>query len=431
MASESCDVLIVGAGFAGAAAASVLQLAGFRSIVLEARDRAGGRAFTRRFADIADMMEFGGSWIAPGHQRIRHYADKCGFLLRPATPVQSRRWHDGVSLREDAPAPPSELKDYETARNRIIADARAYAQGAPIVSALADISMTSYLHRINAGRALRAQALAWWCISGNGDPNEIAAGEFISSCAHGDGSPEGMMHALKHSFVLGASELVRRMIESSGAVLRLNREVTSIQQFRKHVLASCANGETYEAKLAVVAVPLNVLSQIRFAPALSRRKAEAAAKRHGGRSFKIWIKAEGADPGTLATGGTGGIQWAFVEREAADGHALIVGFGLQDGSYDPSSKEAVAQGLKRFFPKARLLAWDWHDWVADPFSRGTWLALPASAPWIAESREWQAEDKLFFASADFAPETPGWFESAIRSGEAAARGMIAMALTAA
>jgi hypothetical protein len=71
-----------------------------------------------------------------------------------------------------------------------------------------------------------------------------------------------MMHALTHSFVLGASELVRRMIESSGAVLRLNREVTSIQQFRRHVLASCVNGESYQAKLAVIAAPLNVLSQL-------------------------------------------------------------------------------------------------------------------------------------------------------------------------
>jgi monoamine oxidase len=431
MANESCDVLIIGAGFAGAAAASVLQLAGYRTIVLEARDRAGGRAFTRRLADGADMMEFGGSWIAPGHQRIRHYAEKCGFLLRPATPVQARLWHDGASLRGDAPASPAELKDYESARSRIIADARASAQDAPVASPLSEITMTSYLHRINAGRALRAQAMAWWCISGNGDPNLIAASEFISSCAHGDGSPEGMMHALKHSFVLGASELVRRMIESSGALLRLNREVKSIQQFRRHVLASCANGESYEARLAIVAVPLNVLAHIRFAPALSRRKAEAAARGHGGRSFKIWIKAEGPAPGTLVTGGLVGIQWAFVEREATDGHALIVGFGLADGSFDPSSEEAVEQGLKRFFPGARLLAWDWHDWVEDPFSRGTWLALPASAAWIADSREWQADDKLFFASADFAPETPGWFESAIRSGEAAARGVIAKALAAA
>ena len=147
---------------------------------------------------------------------------------------------------------------------------------------------------------------------------------------------------------------------------------------------------------------------------------------HGGRSFKIWIKAEGPRVGTLVTGGLNGLQWAFVEREASDGNAMIVGFGLVDGKFDPASREHVEQGLKRFFPEARLLASDWHDWVSDPYARGTWLAIPSGAPWIADSAEWQPEDKLFFASADFAPETPGWFESAIRSGEAAAKEVMAL-----
>jgi monoamine oxidase len=44
MAEHTYDVVVVGAGFAGAAAASVLQKAGYRTAVLEARDRAGGRA---------------------------------------------------------------------------------------------------------------------------------------------------------------------------------------------------------------------------------------------------------------------------------------------------------------------------------------------------------------------------------------------------
>jgi monoamine oxidase len=266
--------------------------------------------------------------------------------------------------------------------------------------------------------------MAWWCISGNGDPGRISAAEFISSCAHGDGSPEGMMAALKHTLVSGAGDLARRMIETSGAALTLEKEVTSIQQFRSDVLAACSDGSSFRARAAVIALPLNVLSSIRFAPSLGARKAQAIGLGHGGRSFKIWIKAQGPQIGTLVTGGLRGIQWAFVERMAGDGDALIVGFGLMDGTFDPFSPADVERGLKRFFPEARLVAADWHDWVTDRFSRGTWLALPASSAWIAEHPEWQAEGKVFFASADFAPATPGWFESAIESGEAAARAII-------
>jgi monoamine oxidase len=429
MPEQSYDALVVGAGFAGAAAASVLQGAGLRTVVLEARSRAGGRAFTRTFVNSADVLEFGGAWVTPAQHRIRHYARKCDFLLRPTAKIVARRWHDGSVLRRDAPAAPADLQEFELGRKHIVADALAYARqqdGGRTGPGLLDVSMNVYLQRINAGRALRAQAMAWWCISGNGDPSQISAVEFISSCAHGDGSPEGMMDALQHTLVSGAGDLVRRMIETSGAALRFDAEVVSVQQFRSDVLMSCKNGDAYRAKAAVVAVPLNVLNTIRFAPSLAPRKAQAAAFGHGGRSFKLWIKAHGPQIGTLATGGLKGLQWAFVERQAADGNAIIVGFGLMDGTLDLTSAADVDQALKRFFPEARLLAWDWHDWVSDPYSRGTWLALPAASAWIAENAEWQPEGKVSFASADFAPGTPGWFESAIVSGEAAARGMIEM-----
>jgi monoamine oxidase len=118
----------------------------------------------------------------------------------------------------------------------------------------------------------------------------------------------------------------------------------------------------------------------------------------------------------------------LVDRQTAGGSVMIVGFGLMDGKFDPASPGDVERGVKRLFPEARLIAWDWHDWLSDPHSRGTWLALPAEASWIGDSAEWRHEDKVFFASADFAPGTPGWFESAIVSGEAAAREIIGMSL---
>ncbi|HKG75721.1 MAG TPA: NAD(P)/FAD-dependent oxidoreductase [Aestuariivirgaceae bacterium] len=431
MAEQSFDVVVVGAGFAGAAAASVLQKAGYRTAVLEARDRAGGRAYTRAFVNSSDVLEFGGAWIAPGHERVRHYASACDFFLRPTAPVVARRWHDGSTLRDDAPAPAGDLQAYDEGLQRIIADARRYAQGTPADQpgfGVTGMSMSSYLHRLNANRALRSQAMAWWCISGNGDPNRISADEFISSCAHGDGSPDGMMKSLAHTIVSGAGDLVRRMIERSGANLQLRAEVESIMQLRSDVVAQCRNGEAYRAKAAVVALPLNVLKDVRFAPAIGRRKNEAVTQGHGGRAFKLWIKAEGPAVGSLVTGGLDGLQWAFVDRQTAGGSVMIVAFGLMDGKFDPASPGDVERGVKKLFPEARLIAWDWHDWLSDPHSRGTWLALPAEASWIGDSAEWRQEDKVFFASADFAPGTPGWFESAIISGETAAREIIGMSL---
>ena len=54
------DILIIGAGLAGAAAAEALAARGFTATVLEARDRVGGRGFSRPFADSDELLEFGG-----------------------------------------------------------------------------------------------------------------------------------------------------------------------------------------------------------------------------------------------------------------------------------------------------------------------------------------------------------------------------------
>jgi monoamine oxidase len=427
MAEHLYDVVVAGAGFAGAAAACVLSQAGLDVVILEGRARVGGRAFTRPFAGTSARAEFGGSWIAPWHHRIRHYVGVSEFRLRPTEPVRERRWHDGERLLSDGPAAPDDMDAYQAGLARVRADVRSLATGhkkdqfgLPLV----DVSMSGYLHRIGASLPLRAQLLAWWCISGNGNPNRISAAEFLSSCAHGNGTPEGMMESLGHTIEPGAQDLVESIIGLSGATLLCNAPVEDLRQFRSDVLVGCGNGEKYRARAAIIALPLNALKTVRFAPALERRKMQALGLGHGGRAFKLWIEVRDVGLGMLATGGLSGLQWMFAERESEVGTILLVGFGLFDGHFDPGSARDVEKGVRQFFPEAEILRSDWHDWVGDPFSRGTWLALPADAAWIGDATEWQSEGRIFHASADFAPGMPGWFESAIESGEAAARQLL-------
>ena len=418
MESHDCDVVIDCAGFAGAAAA--LELAGLnpRTIILEARDRVGGRAFTRAFAAGGEVLEFGGSWIAPWHERIRRHARTDGIGLRPTHEIEEHRWHDGKTLRGGVRCAAGARGGFDRAMARIRADALAYRDAD---ASMAKLSLNQYLDLIAAPTEARVHVLAWWTISGNGDPDLISATEFLSSCAYGGGTPEGMMTALRHTLVPGASVLVERMIARPGAKLQLNAAVAAIEQRPDGVDAIMAGGERVRARHAVVCVPLNGLRTIRFSPGLAARKQAAISAGHGGKAVKVWIKARGVREGALATGGGSGLQWMFAERQAADGAALIVGFGLDDGSIDPESRHGMAAAFSRFFPEAELVAWDWHDWLCDPWARGTWVATPVDMPWIADHREWQPEGRVAFATADFSHDSPGWFEAAIASGEAAAQ----------
>jgi hypothetical protein len=360
--------------------------------------------------------------MTPWQQQIRYHADLAGIALRPRHPVVEHRWHDGETLRIGDPCSAAERPEFDRCMMRIRSDVERYGkgQGGEIVR----LSLSAYLDEIDTGPAARVHVLAWWTISGNGDPDRISAAEFLSSCAYGGGRPEGMIDALAHTLEPGAGVLAERMIARSGAALRLRTAIGYVRQESDCVHLTHTDGEETHARCAILGLPLNAIGSIVFSPALSERKTKAAQIGHGGSSVKMWIKARGVRVGTLATGGPGGLRWMFAERGSADGTTLIVGFGFMDQGFDPGNRHDVAGCLYRFFPEADLVAWDWHDWVGDPWARGTWVALPADALWIGDSGVWAPEGRLAFASSDYAPQSPGWFEAAIVAGEAAAHALL-------
>jgi (S)-6-hydroxynicotine oxidase len=140
---------------------------------------------------------------------------------------------------------------------------------------------------------------------------------------------------------------------------------------------------------------------------------------HIGAGIKIWASAVGVPVGVLATGGGDGIEWMLSERLAKDGATLLVGFGLAR-SFDAQRPGAVDAAVSRFFPEAKLVAFDWHDWVHDPFARGTWVAPVLGAEQALAPATWGMTGPLAFASSDIAAKDAGYFEGAIISGLKAA-----------
>ena len=220
--ASNSDILIIGAGLAGAAAAEALAARGFTATVLEARDRVGGRGFSRPFADSDELLEFGGAWIRPWQVHIHDACARHGVALRPRATVTERRWFRDGALHKDGPASPAELEQHERCVSRIAADALSLKKGEErneLGQSLTDISFTAYLTRIGAPQATRDLCGAWWTVSGNGDPARVPATEFLSSCARGGGAPDSMMDVCADTLVGGVKLLAERMIVGSGASL--------------------------------------------------------------------------------------------------------------------------------------------------------------------------------------------------------------------
>ena len=262
---------------------------------------------------------------------------------------------------------------------------------------LTGINLNDYLKRIAAPMSLRDLCRAWWTVSGNGDPARIPASELLSSCGYGDGTPDSMIDVWADTLTGGVSLLAERMIAASGAQVVMNTAVSRIKHRGEEVIVTGQSGAKWRAHAAVLATGLNPLRAITFDPGLPTPQTMALSIGHLGASVKIWAKVRGAPVGVLATGGgesaKAGIEWMFSERLAADGATLIAGFGLA-AKFDPARPGAVAREVARFFPEAELLAYDWHDWVGDPFARGTWVATPLGAERAVAAATWRGTGPL-------------------------------------
>jgi monoamine oxidase len=114
------------------------------------------------------------------------------------------------------------------------------------------------------------------------------------------------------------------------------------------------------------------------------------------------------------------LHWWYAD-DRVDGVTRLTGFGWRDDAFDAGARSAVERSLQAFFPEAVLVDWAFHDWNADPDSRGTWLTAPAGATRLVDPARFAPRGRLAFAGSDVAAEEAGWVEGALRSGAAAAR----------
>ena len=422
------DVIVIGAGLAGATAATELARRGLDVVILEARDRVGGRGYARAFADTGEVLDFGGAWITPWQHRIRMLCAAHEIALRPRAPIVARRWFRDGALHTDGPTSAAERLAHERAIARIAADAILLKKGHEADEKgrdIAHVSFAAYLDRLAPPRATRDLLGAWWCQSGNADKTLAPAAELLSSSAYGEGLTEAMADVWADTLVGGISALSARMIAASGATLKSAAPVRSVGTNGEGVEVRTESGDVFRGRGALLATGINPLRNIRFDSALPREKTEAIAVGHLGRAVKVWAKVRGVPVGVVASGGGTGIEWMFSERETPDGATLLVGFGVAANGWTPDLPRDIATAVSRFFPEAELLATDWHDWNADPFALGAWVAAKVGAEAATAAATWRREGPLAFASSDFAAEQAGWFEAAVISGEAAAGELLA------
>lgn len=424
------EVIVIGGGFAGITAARDLRAAGHSVVVLEARDRLGGRTYYREFGDTARKLEFGGTWIAPRWQpNMRAEIERYGAQLVESPQGQEFAWAIGGEMRRGPLAIPlEEFLDFERAIVEISNAGRRIRFGQPLdqqdLSDL-DIPYERFIDDMGLPKKTRDFILAWSIFCFGARPKEASALAFLTWVAGFENSAIAICWSVTEKLANGTAGLIRDIAEDSGADIALDTPVRTIEADEDGVAVTTRAGDRYTGKALVLAAPLNTWESFAFRPGLSDGKAEIAAQKQTGHATKVWALVRNVPGNFYGAGWDTTLAWTATEYNTPDGD-LIVGFGSGPDELDVTDSAAIATAIRQFLPDAEIVATDAHDWNADEFAQGTWMAFrPGQATRYASLIQ-EPEGRIAFAGSDLASGWVGWMDGAIESGHRAARDAVAV-----
>lgn len=419
--TEAADIIVVGAGLAGLVAARDLGQRGYDVLVLEARDRVGGRTWYRRFAAAGRDVELGGAWFDTNAQTpIREEAERYGIAIGPATDYQTARWFIGGELREGLPNESPDGVDLAEAMAQIASAARGLTTASPAELRRHDVSVSEWLGRLKLSAAARDLLYAQTSAMAGAAPDEHPMLAILQLVAQrGDGDSFALDE--RHVFVNGTVSLVAAIAADVPGEIRLETPVRAIRQSTSSVSVETSSG-TIQASFAVLATPVNVMTQIAFDPPLDSARQAALSEGNACKAAKVWMLATGVPDRMIGLGWNTPFCSLAAEGSSVEAR-LIVGFALQ-GALDVSDVSALERALRVYAPAARVLAATWHDWAHDPWSRGGWMTEPPrwATTGVLDLLA-RPHGRAHMAGSDIASEYPGWMAGAIASGRAAALAM--------
>jgi monoamine oxidase len=444
------DVLVVGAGFAGLAAARRLAAAGASVLVLEARDRVGGRTLNASLGD-GKVIEVGGQWAGLTQTRLLELAAEVGVETFPTYTTGDNLLHyeggllryDGASAVALPPIPEADLNEFLTVAfgeldplaRRIPLDA---PWSAPDVDVHALDGQTAETWKLEHFRTAGARFLFDLSVEAvfAAEPRDISFLHLLFYLNSGGGlTPLVSVKdgAQELRFVGGSQLVAQRLAMPLGRRVVLGTPVRRIVDLGDSVAVE-ADRQVFRAGRVVVTLPPTLCGRIEYAPSLPSARDQLTQRFPMGSVIKcqavydapFWREAGLTGQVTSDTGpvkitfdnsppdGTPGVLLGFVEGEEAR---------RWSGRPVAERRAAVLESLARYFGDAALAARDYveRDWSTDPWTRGCYAGfLPPGALTSYGPALREPIGRIHWAGTETADVWNGYIEGAVRSGERAA-----------
>lgn len=440
MEVRKCQVAIVGAGASGLTAARELVRKGIDVLVLEARDRVGGRTLSRTL-DNGVTIDLGGQWVAPTQHRVLKLAVELGLGIFPTFEDG-----DGVILTRDERSffsgrtdtdDPAASNDVKQAREKLEALAASIPLDAPWThpdaQALDRITYADWIEQnltTDFGR---------WLFNFNApgvfsvDASELsmlhvafyfgAGGGFGVVTGTRGGGQDSRFHGGMQGLCLG---LAREL----GARVALNQVVHRIVQTETGVRIH-TDGWVVEAERVIVALPPTLAGRIRYEPALPALRDALTQRMPMGTAIKMMLvyerpfwRDEGLSGFALTDRDVPQLIYDNSPEDASCG--ILLGFteGLPARRWiaeppEVRRQEAIRTAKDCFGDLAgKPLEFIERSWMEEEFSRGCYAGTMAPGAWTTFGPALrQPVGRIHWAGTETATYWNGYVEGAMQAGE--------------
>jgi len=444
--NSAFDAIIVGAGFSGLNAARILREKGKNVLVLESRDRVGGR--TRHGQIAGQDIDLGGMWLAPSQLRLTALADAMNVERYPTflegKSVLAIAGKQGLINGENFTeflTLPEKIQAYLLLRriNKLMASVEVDDSWSSAHSnELDSTTVETWLCKTTRSERLRALIRVICASVFCAETSQVSLLFFLAYLKSGGGLESmisadtgGGQNLLFHG---GVHQIARNMARELGPALRLNEPVHSIDVSQDIAVVNTLSAQ-FRARRVIVAIPPTLLNRISFNPPLPGPQAALHNRLNMGSVIKFWVAYP--TPFWRQLGFNGSIvrddrvvSPCFDVSPPKGKPGLIAGFFEADhaihvGDFDTEQRrDLVLATLAEHFGEQALNPLEYIDvdWSREEWSKGCYGAFAPPGVMSHFGDLIRAPHRLIhWAGTETATQWAGYIEGALQAGERAAQ----------
>ncbi len=446
--AEQLDAIIVGGGFSGLAAARIFQKAGRKFILLEARERLGGRTYTKKISPDK-YVDLGGQWIGPTQDRMYELAREYQLSWYETYNEGKNILDLNKKLREYTGLIPkmdvASLLNVDYLLRKLEGMARRIPLESPWTAlnavALDSTSLQAFVSRHSFTRSCYEVVKAGLETVYACELNEVSllhALFYIRSGTNLNTLLSIKDGAQLHRIQGGMQTLAERIGESFSASIRLNSPVKRIIQKDNAVTAEGIDF-SFEARRMIIAIPPVLISDIDFQPGLPMYKSQLLQKLSMGIVGKVlgvyekpFWRDKGYSGQVVADSGSP-FQTLFDSSPADSRYGVLLAFCIADRARDffsndlESRRKIALENFATYFGAEAALPIEYvdHCWANEPWSKGCYAALYPTGAWTNfHDALTEPFGAIHWAGTETSPVWYGYIEGAVRAGERAANEVV-------